>query len=331
MLLVYGVTPDLLYGNDINRNGFEDPIEGTTDGVFFTGWASCLTVYSREQNISNEFIPRVYVNDTSLQNLYTNLQPVVSSELSSYIVIYRLYGAANAATPQTTTTTTTTNTKGGKNGTQTTTTKTTTNWTPGTDASGIIGSLSLGTATGKTQIKSLYALIGTSVDVPSTTANTPPTRYPCPLNAVTGGGDTTDLLAALDQCTVNQNMEIQGRININTASPAVITCLQGVVPTLTTQNITDIINNQPQYLTNSGGVNSQYATTAWLITAANLTAAQMQQLDQYITTTTEGLQLQRPRLFRCRRSDRALRSGGRCELLVPRRHSSGATTDSPPA
>ena len=43
-----GVTPELLYGDDRNRNGVADDDDG---GAFDRGWADYLTVYGRELNV----------------------------------------------------------------------------------------------------------------------------------------------------------------------------------------------------------------------------------------------------------------------------------------
>src|SRR5205085_1490314 len=47
LLLVKGVTPQLLFGSDFNRNGVVDPDEDDGSGL---GWSAYLTVYSREKN-----------------------------------------------------------------------------------------------------------------------------------------------------------------------------------------------------------------------------------------------------------------------------------------
>src|SRR5438876_360021 len=53
LLLVRGVTAQLLLGNDRNRNGQFDPDENDGSGALNPGWASYLTVYSREWNLDS--------------------------------------------------------------------------------------------------------------------------------------------------------------------------------------------------------------------------------------------------------------------------------------
>jgi type II secretory pathway component PulK len=93
LLLVQGVTPQLLYGNDANRNGIFDPNEDDGSGTFNPGWSAYLTVYSREQNVDSNGNPRVYINDTDLNNLETNLTNAgLSQDLVLFILAYRQYG-----------------------------------------------------------------------------------------------------------------------------------------------------------------------------------------------------------------------------------------------
>jgi type II secretory pathway component PulK len=94
LLLVKGVTPQLLFGNDRNRNGVLDPDENDGSGAVDRGWSAYLTVYSRERNIDADGNPRIYVNDSDLTTLYNNLNTAVGQDLASYIIAYRLYGAA---------------------------------------------------------------------------------------------------------------------------------------------------------------------------------------------------------------------------------------------
>src|SRR5262249_35407736 len=63
LLLVKGVTPQLLFGNDKNRNGVLDPDEDDGSGQCNIGWSAYLTVYSREVNVDSEGNLRINVND----------------------------------------------------------------------------------------------------------------------------------------------------------------------------------------------------------------------------------------------------------------------------
>jgi type II secretory pathway component PulK len=103
LLLVKGVTPQLLYGNDRNGNGLLDPDEdGQGTGILDRGWAAYLTVHSRERNIDSTGNARIYVNDNNLSTLYTNLNNVLGADLANYIIAYRLYSQSTTTTPSTT-------------------------------------------------------------------------------------------------------------------------------------------------------------------------------------------------------------------------------------
>jgi hypothetical protein len=92
LLLVQGMTPQMLFGTDRNRNGILDPGEDDGTGTLDPGLGSYLTLYTREQNIDSSGNPRIYVNGSGLQNIYNQLSTLVSPEVAAYLVIYRQYG-----------------------------------------------------------------------------------------------------------------------------------------------------------------------------------------------------------------------------------------------
>src|SRR6202040_481163 len=85
MLLIKGVTPQLLYGNDVNRNGIIDPDEDPGDGTVDLGWQQYLTIYSRQPNVDSTGAVRLLLNDTNLPTLYTNLQTAVGNDLALFL------------------------------------------------------------------------------------------------------------------------------------------------------------------------------------------------------------------------------------------------------
>ena len=126
LLLVRGVTPQLLYGYDQNRNGVLDgseqnqmamgvqvggapgaaPMASTnasssstsSDGSQLVqpsplGWASYLTLHSQERNVAADGTKRVNINGDDLQQLKADLEAAGVNELfSSYIIGYRIGG-----------------------------------------------------------------------------------------------------------------------------------------------------------------------------------------------------------------------------------------------
>ncbi len=109
LLFVRGVTPALLYGEDLNRNGIMDPGEDLNgDGYFDRGWSKYLTVYSAERNLQINGTPRVNVNQTNLPQLYQQLQGLYGDPTANFVVAYRIWGAytGKKLTPPKATTTT---------------------------------------------------------------------------------------------------------------------------------------------------------------------------------------------------------------------------------
>jgi type II secretory pathway component PulK len=94
LLLVKGVTPQLLFGNDLNRNGVLDPEEDDGSGTVDRGWSQYLTVYGRERNVDSQGNQRIYVNESDLNDLSQKLTNAVGADLANYIIAYRLYGPA---------------------------------------------------------------------------------------------------------------------------------------------------------------------------------------------------------------------------------------------
>ncbi len=96
LLLVRGVTPELLFGGDINRNGMVDAHESTMtagfDGFPGTGWASYFTLHSKERNVNFLGEPRINLNQDDLLQLYEELSLVFPQEWVTFIIAYRQNG-----------------------------------------------------------------------------------------------------------------------------------------------------------------------------------------------------------------------------------------------
>jgi type II secretory pathway component PulK len=97
LLLVKGVTAELLFGADTNHNGIIDSNEaedlgGIEDESMALGWANFMTLFSKEKNVSSDGLQRVYLNNPLLDQLYTDLRSVFTDELSTFIIAYRIHG-----------------------------------------------------------------------------------------------------------------------------------------------------------------------------------------------------------------------------------------------
>lgn len=277
LLLVNGVTPPLLFGNDKNRNGILDADEDDGSGVFDRGWAACLTVYSRERNLDSTNSPRIYINDQDVNTLATNLETAVGADLANFIIAYRLYG------PSTSSSSGQSGSSGGGSS------------QPASFAS--VSSADRNAATQQVQaarssstsrprsISSLFLLINTEVSIPASNPNQPAIRYPSPLNDA--GALKQYLPILLDKVTTKQQTEIPARVNINTASRAVLAAL----PNLEDADVQAILDHRPV----PGATDTPdpiFNTPAWLITEANLPVSKLQALEQYITGQSQVYRVQ---------------------------------------
>ena len=121
LLLVRGVTPELLFGLDQNRNGVLDagemnamgmmsPMGGMQTGTMASadgeevsqpdplGWAQYLTLHSAEKNVDRDGNPRVFLNQEDLELLEEELVAALGNETwATFIVAYRKAGKAGGS------------------------------------------------------------------------------------------------------------------------------------------------------------------------------------------------------------------------------------------
>jgi type II secretory pathway component PulK len=322
LLLVKGVTPRLLYGNDTNRNGILDPEEDDGSGGLDAGWSAYLTIYSRERNLNSQGNPRIYVNDSDLNGLYQKLSTALSPDMANYIIAYRLYGPASSAPSSGSQSTTqgsnsaasaspsagrpssSTGTASTVSGTGARTGTTVTGAATGTGSTGrggssgpaggaggggsatltrtILGNLSQGRPQ---SISSLYQLVNSQVSIPGSTPDAPPTVVSSPLNDPSTLRQMLPQL--LDTVTTVNGAEIPARINVNTAPRAVLMTLPG----LAESDVQNILAHRPS-ASATDAPDPIFQTTAWLITEANFSPRTLQTLDRYITAHSEVFRVQ---------------------------------------
>ncbi len=117
LLLVRGITPQLLFGYDANRNGFLDgnelsqaqlgiqpgsvpgsqPPAVTADGQPVQpdplGWAHYMTLFSQEKNVASDGTERININSDDLATLYSDLTAAgIDETWASFIIQYRISG-----------------------------------------------------------------------------------------------------------------------------------------------------------------------------------------------------------------------------------------------
>ncbi len=99
LLLVRGVMPDLLYGEDANRNGLLDPNENdgdaswpldNSDGTLQLGWSAYLTVFGRELNLRGDGSARLNINNNNLADLFDQLEQEFDTTTAQFVVAYRV-------------------------------------------------------------------------------------------------------------------------------------------------------------------------------------------------------------------------------------------------
>ena len=111
LLLVKGVTRELLFGFDTNYNYQIDPEEivkaSSASGPAspsneIVPWASLLTLYSGQRNWTSDGQPRIDLNSMDLVNLQSQLTEALDANWAAFIMAYRQYGPSTgpqAATP----------------------------------------------------------------------------------------------------------------------------------------------------------------------------------------------------------------------------------------
>jgi type II secretory pathway component PulK len=245
LLLVRGVTPALLFGLDVDRNGFADPHETggllpegvEADGSFDRGWIGYLTVHSAESNLDLTGAPRVNLNETDLEKLNDALTASMP-ELASYVVAYRQNGpytgsraVSKAPIPPP-------------------------NYTK----------------PGSFKFKSVLDVVGSktsvTVDGDLVVIASPLGTDPLALGAV--------LPTLLDKLTITSAATINGRINVNEAAPAVLL----TVPGLTEEKVDQIV--AARFPESSDQLPGSEQPT-WLLAQGIVTLDEMKTLLPYLT------------------------------------------------
>ncbi len=288
LLLVRGVTPELLYGGDKNRNGVQD--EGEADNT--RGWSDYLTVYGRELNVDMSGTARIYLNGDDLEVLYKQLQGAVGDELATYIVASKVFtttqisgtsggstavvsGSSGSGGVAVTTGGMSSGSGGGGGGqSQRPTVPATTEQLYNAMQAKISSS-----GTSGTRIRSLTALMTTKITLPRAADAAPDDPDIVATSPLADPSKRNELLPKLfDKTTVRQAIEMVPRININTAPREVLLA----VPTLTEVEADAILAARANQLPTEPAT----VSGAWLITTDTLTSQRYQQIEKYVTGST---------------------------------------------
>ncbi len=165
-------------------------------------WIDHLTVHSAERNESFDGQARIFLNTPDLVGLHRQLTESVSSQIADYIVLLRQFGPSDVdATPQ-----------------------------PAGFASEP-ESIDLSVAA-TFQITDLTQLMDSVVSLPPDTDSegdeTPPKRIRSPISLAANSAADDPIDELFDRLTLTKEKRLVGRINILTASPAVLAAIPGL-------------------------------------------------------------------------------------------------------
>ncbi|MBC8113052.1 MAG: hypothetical protein H7062_01620, partial [Candidatus Saccharimonas sp.] len=292
LLLVQGVTPALLYGEDANRNGLLDPNENdgdqsppldNADGVLDHGWVAFLTAHSREANRRADGRKKIYINNNLLTDLFDELEEEFGIEAAKFVVAYRINGPVDQPPPTTTETSDKASEEAAKKKdaeeaikklvesiTKNVLTKSGTVTRGGIDLSG----------GGKTTIKTIWELIDSRaaarVDGIDTILNNGEEW-----TAEDPSAMQTLLPKLMDALTTSEEDYIDGRINLNQARPEILKGLPGMDEELWNKIIL------AQKVDASGQPDpdtiQRHNTAGWLLAEGLVDKWKMRELDPYLT------------------------------------------------
>jgi DNA uptake protein ComE-like DNA-binding protein len=253
LLLVKGVTPELLFGYDAVKMGYSssDSVSGVvsgigTDGSMDHGWAAYLTMWSAESTLKpSDGTPKINVNQSDLSSLYSELNSVFDQKQAEFIVAYRLGGGT-------------------------------------ADGSGNLDASKLDGASGRNQIGNMLDLVGAAA-----------IRLQPSSGNASGAGElvtlanpfTSDTAAMneylpllFDNCTTISGAAIPGRININQASRIVLLS----IPNMTSDMVDQIISNRTPDPASSTA-QADRTCPAWPLIEGIMPLATMKLILPYIT------------------------------------------------
>lgn len=264
LLLVRGVSPQLLFGADVNRNGMidsheqaalsavqqiadltataESAADNMISGSLERGWSSYLTLYSQENNLNINGEPRINFNEEDLTKLHQDLSAVFSVDVANFVILYR-QGLPTA----------------------------------GSSASIPIPAAAYQidlTIAAEKEITQILELIGLSLEGPPAVDGEDPIIIESPWPAIAFG---TYIDHLMDNASTNDNPTIPGRLNIN-AAPR--TLLEGI-PGLSSEAIDRIV--QERFTDPSQDTSNYTRHETWLVKNLIVTLEEMKLLQPFIT------------------------------------------------
>jgi type II secretory pathway component PulK len=306
LLLVAGVTPDLLYGEDVNRNGLLDPNENdgdatwppdNADGILQLGWSAYLTVHGREKNARWDGTPRINVNDNDLASLYDQLEQEFDATVAQFVIAYRIAGPTTNGSSNSINSGSGGNSAGNPGGNSnqgsagrgnTTTQNLNQQYQQLQQAANALGSLlggGSGAVTragidlskgGQHKIGSLYELIGSTTTV---TVNGTSQTLTSPWSA-DGSSMAGYLPALLDTLTTTTDQFWDGRININQARYETLLTIPGISESTAQMILAKRQGADGGPLVDTSGTRE---TAGWLVIENVIDLETMRQIDRFVT------------------------------------------------
>lgn len=277
LLLVRGVTPGLLLGYDVNRNGMLDAHEsgGSSEPGMERGWSAYLTLFSKEANKNSAGEPRIDVNAEDLSKLHDDISSALSSDWATFIVAYRQNGPYSA------------DASGGMGGGGTGDGGGGDNGGGGNNGGG--GSGGGGDDSGpvpttaanvkpdfskeaSTTIAQLFDLVGAQVVIPAESEDGDDLLLSSPVSET----DLSSLPEMVDKLTAWKGDFMPGRININQAPRPVLLGIPGI----NEQIVNDIISARVQ---DPAGEDASRQDETWILMEGIVTLQEMRTLCPFIT------------------------------------------------
>lgn len=266
MLLIRGVTPQLLYGTDRNRNGQADDDE---PGAFDRGIADYLTVYGRELNLDSLGAIRENVNESEdLPGLYQRLQSRIDPDLATFIMAYKTFSSVS----------TTSSNSAQQMNTQAGT---------AADLQPVLqASLDAGSAVNRRRLKSLFDLRTARITLPRPQDATPDTPTIVVDSPLADPARLPTLMGQLlDLTTITTVVEMAPRINVNTAPREVLMTLtslsggSGSSGGLLATDVDAIISLR----SNLNPADPATLTGAWMLQPGGISADAFKRIEKYVT------------------------------------------------
>ncbi len=272
LLLVRGVTPQLLYGTDRNRNGIDDEGVGSVD----RGWSDYLTVHGREVNVDSSGLLRIWINGDDIVGIYQALlNSGLDYDIAAYIIAAKLFATTRLDSQGNPVAT-----KGGGTGQGRGMGGKQTQIRQGT-AEELIAAVETRLATIATSgraINSIYDLIYSRVTLPRRPGSNPQETVVVNSPLLDPERLVVALPILLDKVSTREAVEIIPRLNVNTAPREVLLGLPG----LTEEEVDNILAVRDGV----APLSLEAMTGAWLLTDAGISVSKMRTLERYITGTS---------------------------------------------